>query len=146
MNKLANSLVILGLIFGASTVVAADPKADSKTEARDSLALASANSWMALVDKKQYKQSWEEAAVFFKSKVSSREWEQTVEAVRSPFGALVSRKLKSKTYTKALPGAPEGEYVVIQYEAQYKNRKNVTETVTPMLDESVWRVSGYFAK
>jgi hypothetical protein len=60
---------------------------------------------------------------------------------------VVARKLKSKQYTRTLPGAPDGEYVVIQYETTFENKQSATETVTPMLDkDGVWRVSGYYIK
>lgn len=134
-------LVLIGILATSLNLMAADSK-----EAKETKALAAANSWLALVDKKDYKASWEETAGFFKSKVTAREWERTVAAVRSPFGNLISRKLKAKVYTTTLPGAPEGEYVVIQFDSQYQNRKDVSETITPMLDDSIWKVSGYFAK
>lgn len=60
---------------------------------------------------------------------------------------MQSRKLKSATYTKTLPGAPDGEYVVIQYDSSFVNKKSAVETVTPMLDkDGKWRVSGYFIR
>ncbi len=47
----------------------------------------------------------------------------------------------------SLPGAPDGEYVVISYETSFTNKKSAIETVTPMLDkDGKWRVSGYFIK
>ena len=47
----------------------------------------------------------------------------------------------------SLPGAPDGEYVVIQFEASFGNKRASVETVTPMLDkDGQWRVSGYYIK
>jgi hypothetical protein len=60
---------------------------------------------------------------------------------------MVARKLKSKQYTKNLPGAPDGECVVIQYETTFEKKQSAIETVTPMLDkDGKWRVSGYYIK
>jgi hypothetical protein len=59
----------------------------------------------------------------------------------------VSRTLKSRQYAASLPGAPDGKYVVIQYDSVFENKKGAVETVTPMLDpDGTWRVSGYFIK
>jgi predicted SnoaL-like aldol condensation-catalyzing enzyme len=67
--------------------------------------------------------------------------------VRNPLGRMVSRELISKTYSQSLPGAPDGEYVVIQFATSFENKKSAIETVTPMLDsDGEWRVSGYFIK
>jgi hypothetical protein len=60
---------------------------------------------------------------------------------------MLTRKLKSAAYTKTLPGAPDGEYVVIRYESSFEHKQSAVETVTPMLDkDGVWRVSGYYIK
>lgn len=70
-----------------------------------------------------------------------------VEKARSPLGRLVSRKLESAKFTHELPGAPAGDYVVIQYDTNFEKKSGATETVTPMKDkDGVWRVSGYFIK
>jgi hypothetical protein len=100
-----------------------------------------------MVDEGNYAESWNQAAGLFKNAVTKEQWQNTVKAVRVPLGKLVTRKLKSKQYTKTLPGAPDGEYVVIQYETTFENKKSAVETVTPMLDkDSKWRVSGYYIK
>jgi len=47
----------------------------------------------------------------------------------------------------SMPGAPDGEYVVIQFESSFANKESAVETVTPMKGEDgVWRVSGYYIK
>jgi hypothetical protein len=70
-----------------------------------------------------------------------------MQAVRKPLGKLVTRKVKTKTYRTSLPGAPDGEYVVIEFETSFENKKWAVETVTPMMDkDGKWRVSGYYIK
>ena len=47
----------------------------------------------------------------------------------------------------SMPGAPDGEYVVIQYSTNFQNKKSAIETVTPMKNKGgEWRVSGYYIK
>jgi len=110
-------------------------------------AIQAAQEWLALVDAGQYGESWETAAVLFKNATAKKQWEQTLAAVRKPLGKLVSRKLKSQTYRESLPGAPDGQYVIIQFATSFENKKSGIETVTPMLDkDGQWRVSGYYIK
>ena len=67
--------------------------------------------------------------------------------MRKPLGKVISREVKSKSYHTSLPGIPDGEYVVIQFETSFENKKSAIETLTPMMDKDVkWRVSGYFIK
>ena len=70
-----------------------------------------------------------------------------MKSVRSQFGKVLSRKVKSAKYTTSLPGAPDGEYVVIQFDSSFANKKSAIETLTPALDkDGKSRVSGYFIK
>ena len=81
----------------------------------------------------------------FKSAVSVQSWQQASQAVRGPLGAVRSRSDKSATYTKTLPGAPDGQYVIIQFNTTFENKATAVETVTTALDrDGKWRVAGYF--
>jgi len=113
---------------------------------QEDLAKQSAKEWLGLTDTGKYGQSWEKAAKLFKSSVTKKQWESKVKAAREPLGKVISREVQSATYAKQLPGVPDGEYVVIQYSTSFEKKKSATETVTPMLDGSTWRVSGYFIK
>jgi hypothetical protein len=101
--------------------------------------------WLSLVDAEKFDHSWESAAALFKKAITKDQWHQTIKAVRPPMGKLASRKLIDATYTTALPGAPDGEYVVIRFQSSFSNKNSAIETVTPMKDsDGIWRVSGYF--
>jgi hypothetical protein len=70
-----------------------------------------------------------------------------MKSFRKPLGMALTREIISKQYMTSLPGAPDGEYVVIQHSTSFENKKSTVETVTPMLDkDNIWRVSGYFIK
>ncbi len=123
-------------------IFAGTAQADEKTDA----AVAAAKSWLALVDAKEYKKSWQEAAPFFKDKVKEEHWSEMVAAARKPLGVMKSRELSSAVFMASLPDAPEGEYVVIQFRTSFSDKRDSVETVTPMKSDGVWRVSGYFIK
>lgn len=110
-------------------------------------AVASAEAWLDLVDGGKYADSWKQASEYFKNAVKLAQWEQSLVALRKPLGKIISRKLSSKNYMTSLPGAPDGEYVVIQFETSFQNKKSAVETVTPMKEkDGRWRVSGYYIK
>lgn len=113
----------------------------------EDLAQQSAVNWLGRVDSGKHAESWQETASMFKATVSKEQWQGMMRASRDPLGKMLSRKLKSATYTKTLPGAPDGEYVVIQYDSSFEHKQSAVETVTPMLDkDGKWRVSGYYIK
>ena len=132
-------LTILSILFSLNPIQA--------NEVAEKGAITASGAWLSLVDEGNYAESWNQAAGLFKNAVTKEQWQSTVKAVRTPLGKVVVRKLKSKQYTKTMPGAPDGEYVVIQYETTFENKKSAVETVTPMLDkDGKWRVSGYYIK
>ena len=132
-------------VLVAVVVLAVSPWA-AATQAQP-MAQKNAEPWLALVDRGDYGASWDQAAKLFQGAVTRADWEKAAASVRSPLGQMISRKLKSSTYAESLPGAPDGEYVVIQYDTVFSNKKAAVETVVPMKDaDGTWRVSGYFIK
>jgi len=139
-SKLLSRLLALALLVGICTSVQAQQKPED-------LAQQSADAWLAWVDSGQYAESWQEASQLFKAHVTKEQWQDALRATRDPLGKMLSRKLKSATYKTTLPGAPDGEYVVIQFESSFEHKQSAVETVTPMLDkDGKWRVSGYYIK
>ncbi len=110
-------------------------------------ALEAAGAWLILVDSGEYHRSWDQAASFFKSALPKNQWAGSLQGVRKPLGKVISRGVASAKYATSLPGAPDGQYVIIQYNTSFENKKSAVETVTPMRDkDGKWRVSGYFVK
>ncbi|MDL2716821.1 MAG: DUF4019 domain-containing protein [Acidobacteriota bacterium] len=110
-------------------------------------ATAAARAWLALTDSGKYGASWGAAATVFQGAVTKESWEKALVSVRTPLGAVRSRKLKSATFTHELPRAPKGDYVVVEYDTEFENRPGAVETVTPMLEkDGSWKVSGYYIK
>ncbi|MEJ2454290.1 MAG: DUF4019 domain-containing protein [Candidatus Thiodiazotropha sp.] len=140
MIRRASYLIVLILFLTTTSLFSAD-------SSKESAALSAAEDWLSLIDNQDYEESWTQASELFRSAVQSDQWVQSLRVVRKPLGKLISRKLKTKTHTTSLPGAPDGKYVVIQFETSFENKKTAIETVTPMIDkDGVWRVSGYYIK
>lgn len=133
----------IGLVF----LFLLGPPAQAAETDDTSKAQTAAKAWLALVDAEKYGQSWDEGALLFRSAVMKAEWERAARAARAPLGAVKSRAFKSANFTRSLPGAPDGEYVVIQFDTQFANKASAIETVTPMRDkDGAWRVAGYYVR
>ena len=131
---------VVSLIISVVTVNAASFE---KGKAPDS----SAEKWLRMIDEGKYAESWKDAAELFRNAISHEQWEQSLRAVRKPLGKVVTRKVKTMNYKTSLPGAPDGEYVVIEFASSFEKKKSAIETVTPMMDkDGKWRVSGYYIK
>jgi hypothetical protein len=138
--KTAIPIFVAALTLSALPVRAEDTDAVTKAQ-------TAAKTWLTLTDAGKYDRSWDSAASLFKSSITKSDWEKTIRSVRSPLGALKSRTVKSATFTRTLPGAPDGEYVVIQFDTKFANKASAVETVTPMHEkDGSWRVAGYYIK
>ncbi|MGA2683902.1 MAG: DUF4019 domain-containing protein [Verrucomicrobiota bacterium] len=106
-----------------------------------------AEKWLALIDRGNYLESWKAAAPIFQGAVTEAAWANSMNTFREPLGDLVSRKLKSAQRMTELPGAPDGQYVVMQFETSFADKKSAIETVTFMLEkDGQWKCAGYFIK
>lgn len=110
-------------------------------------AVTAALSWLGEIDAGNYSQSWKETDVYFQKAVTDFGWSSTLTNVRQPLGALISRKLKSVQESKSLPGAPDGDYVVMQFDTSFSACKTAVETVTfiRQKDDS-WKAIGYYIR
>lgn len=137
--------ISLGIV-GALAIFLVVP-AYAQEDADILVAEQSARDWLALTDGSQYAASWEQASSFFRAAVTQENWEGALRGARMPFGDLLSREVSSSTYATTLPGAPDGEYVVFEFNSAFANKAAAVETVTVMRDiDGDWRIAGYFVR
>jgi hypothetical protein len=109
-------------------------------------AITAAEVWLDLSDQKLYDQCYDVSATLLQNTVTKESLSESLKNAREPLGALSKRTLIAAEYFEVLPGAPSGEYVVIQYSSYSESNSNVIETITPMLNDGVWKVSGYYIR
>jgi len=132
-------LIWLALFFGLwSSAGCAGPSEDA--------AVASSQSWLALIDAKDYGGSWDHASALFDSGVSKDRWQDMVKSVRDRMGELKSRRFDAVTLTKSLPGVPDGDYAIVRFQSVFANKAEANETITLVLENGSWKAGGYFIK
>ena len=132
-------LVALVSILDAGSIQAQD----ASTKA----AQTSVETWLSLIDKQSYAASWDTAATLFRNAITQEKWQAAAQAARTPLGQMKSRTLQNAMSTTTLPGAPEGEYVVFQFNASFEHKSAAVETVTAIREkDGSWHVGGYFIK
>jgi hypothetical protein len=139
MKLIVSVLIVISCVLSTGLAKADSAAVKAATEAT--------LTWVSRLDTTQYDTAWSTAAALFKNAVSLNQWTQSISAVRSPLGKPLDRQLQSAEFKTSLPGAPDGQYVVIQFRTRFEHKKDATETVVPMLDkDGQWRVSGYFIR
>lgn len=142
MNRITNLQAAICFLLSCLTMhslLATDP-AEQKAQ-------QSAERWLALADNEKFTENWKAASPMLQQAVSQEKWSSMLNQVRKPLGTVTSRKLTTAKREKSLPGAPDGDYVVMQFQTSFANKKEATETVTAVLDkDGMWKVGGYFIK
>jgi|HubBroStandDraft_6_1064221.scaffolds.fasta_scaffold478302_2 hypothetical protein len=114
--------------------------------AADGAYRAAAENWLSLVDHGHYADSCAQASAYFRSAITEAAWVQAVKAAREPLGTLTVRDPHAATAATTLPGAPDGEYEVLQFRSSFANKAAAVETVTLKREGDAWKVAGYFIK
>jgi len=118
----------------------------TETAAKDA-AQEAALQWLPLVDASQYAQAREASADVMRNTIPQEQFKNMFAAVRTPLGAMESRKFRNATFATQMPGMPDGEYVTLQFDTVFANKKKSIETVAMAKGEDgVWKVAGYFIK
>jgi len=103
--------------------------------------------WLDQLDNRKYATTWKSSDQLIQQSVSETEWESAISSVHEMFGSMLSRDILSADYHTELPGSPDGNYIVVQFETSFQNKEFSIETVVSSKgDDGVWRVAGYFIK
>ena len=100
--------------------------------------------WLALIDAGSYAAAYDTASDILKEQVTRDEFVSTYEEGRPLLGTVRSRVFRSATPATTLPGAPDGDYVVFEFDAEYEQKENAVERVTTALEAGTWRVAGHW--
>lgn len=110
-------------------------------------ALKAGLAWLALVDQGDYQQSWQQAAKLFQTIITQANWQKALTAVRRPLGAKKTRRLITELFKTSLPGAPDGQYWVFQFDSSFAAKQKALETLTLMREaDGSWRAAGYYMR
>jgi hypothetical protein len=110
-------------------------------------ATAAAETWLGYVDAGDYTKSWREASAYVQGTITEQAWVASLTRVRTPLGQRLSRQLKQVQHTTSVPGAPDGDYVVMQFDTRFEHKQAAVETVTFLQEkQGAWKAAGYFIK
>lgn len=102
--------------------------------------------WLGLVDAGQYAESWDTAGTLVQTTFTKEQWVGMVKAVRDAVGQPLSRSAAQVVPADTLPNLPFGRYLVITIHTKFSLAPSATETIIMKLENSQWKVVGYFIK
>ena len=152
--SIAIAAAIVGVFYfsddGSSNAMASHPPEEAEAEkAADETpaSMESAEKFLTYIDAGDWQGSWDASGAFFQSQASAEEWANIVEPVSEQVGTAESRTLASVQRTSSLPGAPEGDYEVLQFSTSFSKVDGpAVETLIMLEQEDGWGVAGYFVR
>jgi hypothetical protein len=122
-----------------------EPPPAQPTLGDDKDAIDAGKKWLELLDADKSGVAWDSASKQLQSVVKREAFIADVRNARKPLGKLESRSAVKFARAHQLPGAPAGDYTIIEFEATYAGGKHLSEQVIWTIEEGdVWRVAGYF--
>lgn len=152
---LTGGMLVMSLIIAAAVLTTtlqgggaaqAPSTATAPQAVEETAASAAAREWLALIDEDRWDQSWQTTADIFRSQVTTRQWVQSMESVREPLGPVSARVLVNVIETNDPPGAPPGDYRMLQFQTDFAQKPGSVETVVLSREDGAWKVSGYFIR
>jgi hypothetical protein len=119
------------------------PPADAATEKDDDEVVAQSRKWLGLIDDGKAGLAWDDADATLRASVARAKWIDGISELRKPYGRVKARKTTQIARAHSLPGAPDGDYAIIQFDTEFANGRHASELVTWTLTNTSWRVAGY---
>jgi hypothetical protein len=135
---------VLGLLLAGGLCSPAWSQADTGAPAAAQLAAAQ---WLAETDAGSHGAAWTLAGAAFRRAVAREQWEAAAQQVLGPLGAVRGREVNGSKATRSLPGAPDGEYLILSFRTEFANKAGAIETLTLVREaDGQWRTVGYFIR
>lgn len=129
--------------MSAAPAAPALPPAELATSPQLVAARGVAEDWLRLIDNGQYAQSWNATSTVFRSHEPQADWIKAIGSLRKPTGRVLNRTYEDGKVSENLPGAPPGQFASVRFVTTFSSAPAALETVTTVLENGQWRVTGY---
>jgi hypothetical protein len=149
VSWLAIALAVVGhapLLFAQSSGQAGAPPGEDPHIAEEQAAERQALGFLGYLDQGRYADSYAYTGMLIRAQLDRDAYSAQIAKTRAGVGTLQSRELVDAGYTTTVSGAPEGQYVILHYQASFANHQDAVETVYLGLAKGYWRVDGYNIK
>jgi hypothetical protein len=164
MSSLRSSLCAAGLVVLASACFAQTPppvaplpgQAPTQappteappaqpTQGDDKESIEAGKKWLELLDSGNAGAAWDLASKQLQSVVKRDAFVAEISTVRKPLGKIDTRTPVKFARSHELPGAPSGDYAIVEFDTKYANGKHLSEQVIWTIESGdIWRVAGYY--
>ncbi len=109
-------------------------------------AITTAENFVIKIDSEQYKEAYSKASPLLRSLSTEEEWIKQIKPIRTILGPVSHRSIKAIKKTEAYPGLPDGQYVLVYFETEMKNKGKAAEIVLIVKTDNAWQPCSYLIK
>ncbi len=122
-----------------------EPPAQQPTKGDDKEAIEAGKKWLALIDAGNAGAAWDSASKQLQSVVKRDQFVAEMRDVRNPLGKLTARTAVRFARAHDLPGAPTGDYAIIEFDSKFAAGGHLAEQLIWTIGPGdIWRVAGYY--
>lgn len=90
---------------------------------------AQAIAYLELLDQSNFQDAWSEMSPLYCAMNVQTQWQQRISAIRQAYGPIKSRELRRTSYRTSFRNAPDGEYIIMQFDSAFEYKFKGIETV-----------------
>jgi hypothetical protein len=125
-------------ILLAALLIAVSPNARAGADVTHA-----ALSWLALIDAGNYDDSWSRASALLQQRQMPDRWQARLKRLRDALGSVSMRSEAGISFSKSLPGFPDGSYATVRFQSSFLKQRDAAETVSLRLEDGRWRPVSY---
>jgi hypothetical protein len=150
MKIFSVGFLLLLALTGCSVSFSPEPEADlptptAGTTRQQTEAADAARQYLALIDSKEYEQTWDRAGSALKATTNKLMWTGLLKTSSHALGSPAQREIEGFGFTSQINAAvPVGDYVMVQFKSKSGNT-TLTEKVVMQKEKGSWKIIGYFA-
>lgn len=111
-------------------------------EAEDAARKAAAK-WLALIDQGKFKDAWKQASQHHRPQITAADWESQIRSMCAAAGPLRERNFTAARNSRTLPGAPDGDYTILEFSTAFEKKSKALEIVVLSREGNNWKAAGY---
>jgi hypothetical protein len=99
--------------------------------------------WLTFIDAGHYDDSWSHGSTLLRAQQMPDKWQARMKRLHDAYGDVSMRSVTGVSFSKSLPGFPDGSYATVRFQSSFFKQRNASETVALRFEDGQWRAVSY---
>lgn len=129
------SMILIGLLLSVSTSISA--------KLLPSTAITTAERFVVMLDNNHDRQAYEQTSALLQLQTQADTWIHEQRMTSKMLGNILNRRLFTVKARETYPGLPDGNYLIVAFEAETQHKAKAIEVLLLKEESSDWQVCKY---